>query len=161
MNVHKDEYVKICQEVNWVEPFFDYDDGQAKRALEDAIEESRTGASIPQELYEAAEREFDELAEPVYDLDMARYAADQCCRDMASAIAKIEGPAYYDPQLRKWYVDWPIAFCPWCGTELPSELECEWVDEHQRRGLPPGGSTDDEDLPEDMKDDRWWKAAGP
>lgn len=46
-----------------------------------------------------------------------------------------------------------IRFCPWCGTELPPSKREAWHAEVARRGLDPNAN----DLPEDLRDDDWWR----
>jgi len=47
-----------------------------------------------------------------------------------------------------------IAFCPWCGSELPPSLRDEWFDELDRLGLVP----ESEDFPEALRSDAWWRS---
>jgi hypothetical protein len=47
-----------------------------------------------------------------------------------------------------------IAYCPWCGTQLPASLRDEWFDRLDRLGLDPG----DPATPEPMRSDAWWRA---
>lgn len=47
-----------------------------------------------------------------------------------------------------------IAFCPWCGSQLPSPLRDEWFDELDRLGLEP----ESDELPEPLRSDAWWRS---
>ena len=47
-----------------------------------------------------------------------------------------------------------ITFCPWCGNELPASLRDRWFDVLDEMGT---DSCDDENIPEAMKTDAWWK----
>ncbi|HXQ86113.1 MAG TPA: hypothetical protein VN746_05515 [Gaiella sp.] len=46
-----------------------------------------------------------------------------------------------------------IAYCPWCGANLPSSLRDEWYDRLDQLGLDP----DDPRVPETMRSDAWWR----
>jgi Domain of unknown function (DUF6980) len=48
-----------------------------------------------------------------------------------------------------------IRHCPFCGAELPPDLRSEWFDRLEELGW---GRADE--LPTEMQDDRWWRAAG-
>lgn len=90
---------------------------------------------------------------------------DQCCDSMAQAIEPDSGvEVFYEPRFRAWVVqntetpEHPrqIDFCPWCGVQLPEPLGEQRRYEMKRRGLSP--LAQDDDLPADLLDDRWWKA---
>jgi hypothetical protein len=44
-----------------------------------------------------------------------------------------------------------IAFCPWCGTKLPSSLADEWFQRLESLGLELGDV-----LPSELQSDEWW-----
>jgi hypothetical protein len=46
-----------------------------------------------------------------------------------------------------------VAYCPWCGTKLPSSLRDEWFDEIESLGFEP----DDKGIPKKYQTDSWWK----
>lgn len=50
-----------------------------------------------------------------------------------------------------------IAFCPWCGAELPASKRDRWFAELRRRGCTP----DDPDLDARFQSDRWWQGERP
>ncbi len=96
----------------------------------------------------------------------ARRMSDQCCDMMRNAVEEDDIPLYYQPRFRSWVLEqqdglgtrWQIQHCPWCGIELPAALSEEWLAEASRRGI--GPLAEDDDLPADLRDDRWWKALG-
>lgn len=49
-----------------------------------------------------------------------------------------------------------IAFCPWCGVQLPPSRRDQWVSEMERRGIDPW----QDPIPEPFQDDAWYRAAG-
>ena len=91
---------------------------------------------------------------------------DQCCTSMTQAISDDDYPIHYRPRFRTWILELDdgsstprrIDFCPWCGVRLPPDLGEQRHQEVVRRGLDP--LTEDDDLPADLRDDRWWKALG-
>jgi hypothetical protein len=91
---------------------------------------------------------------------------EQCCDMMRHAVETDDIPVYYEPRFRAWDIEqhdgigtrWQINHCPWCGRDLGRNLGEEWIQEVKRRGLDP--TAPDDDLPGDLRDDRWWKALG-
>jgi hypothetical protein len=89
---------------------------------------------------------------------------DQCCQAMLYAVRADDLPVEYDRALRAWGIAYQdggsavqsIQYCPWCGTKLPTDLGDEWSARLERMDLEPG----DPCIPEEMQDDRWWKAEG-
>nr|WP_148256803.1 hypothetical protein [Kribbella flavida] len=85
---------------------------------------------------------------------------------MRNAIEVDDIPVFYRPRFRTWVLEqqdglntrWRLEYCPWCGVKLPSSLSEEWMTEMNRRGF--GPRAQDDDLPADLLDDRWWKALG-
>lgn len=85
---------------------------------------------------------------------------------MRQAVTTLDMPVSYRPQFRSWSVEqqdglgtrWRINHCSWCGSDLGDGLSQQWLDEVRRRGLDP---TAEDDLPSDLRDDRWWKALEP
>ena len=49
-----------------------------------------------------------------------------------------------------------IGYCPWCGKKLPPSLRDVWYKRLEQLGLEPG----DPAIPEEMRNDSWWKALG-
>lgn len=92
--------------------------------------------------------------------------SDQCCDMMRYAIATDDIPPSYEPRFRLWDIEqqdglgtrWQIRYCPWSGHDLGEGLGEQWLEEVKRRGLDP--TADVEDLPADLRDDRWWKSIG-
>ena len=86
------------------------------------------------------------------------------CEMMRHAVVTDDIPIFYRPQFRSWVVEqqdglgtrWQIKYCPWCGADLGDNLGEQWLRERQRRGI--GPDLQDEDLPEDLRDERWWRA---
>ncbi len=48
-----------------------------------------------------------------------------------------------------------ISHCPFCGERLPASLRPHWFSELERLGLEPEG-----ELPDAMRDGRWWRERG-
>ena len=84
---------------------------------------------------------------------------------MRHALRTDDIPVFYEPRFRLYDIEqqdglgsrWQISYCPWCGRPLPNLGE-QWLEEVKRRGLDP--TTPEEELPEDLRDDRWWKTLG-
>lgn len=47
-----------------------------------------------------------------------------------------------------------IAFCPWCGTELPPSRRDRWFEEIERLGFT---RPDDPNIPARFHSDDWWR----
>jgi hypothetical protein len=65
----------------------------------------------------------------------------------------------FNPKFREYGLRYPdgvsvqeIRFCPWCGTRLPQSLRTAWFNELERLGLEP-----EDDLPERLLSDEWWR----
>ncbi|WP_198533143.1 DUF6980 family protein [Carbonactinospora thermoautotrophica] len=89
---------------------------------------------------------------------------DQCCDQMADAIADPDLFISYHPKTRRWGIDYRdgvsisrIEYCPWCGAKLPKGLWDEWYARVEQLGLDP--FEDRDRIPEELKTDRWWKEA--
>ena len=88
------------------------------------------------------------------------------CDMMRHATETKDIPIFYQPQFRAWVVEqqdglgsrWQIRYCPWCGADLGDDLGEQWLAERQRRGLSPAAPADE--LPDDLREDRWWRALG-
>lgn len=86
---------------------------------------------------------------------------DRCCQRLIDALASTDLPLIYVPKFREFgirHLDGgssfnEIEFCPWCGSRFPGSLRDEWFDQLESMGL----NIDDENLPEEMKTDLWWK----
>ena len=68
-------------------------------------------------------------------------------------------PIAYDPVFDEYVLTTPLpaptvplAFCPWCGLELPGSKRDRWYDEVRRLGYRP----DDPALPDHLRTDAWW-----
>ncbi len=97
-------------------------------------------------------------SDAVYAQDLVP-RGDQCCQDMAYALAEDRLPVCYDPQCREWSVEYAdgsfltIQFCPWCGTRLPASLR----DELLRRLAALGVDLLEEEVPPELRGDAWWR----
>jgi hypothetical protein len=67
----------------------------------------------------------------------------------------------YSPKFREYGIDYTkqaggglqvINFCPWCGSKLPSSLRDQWFEQLDRLGLEP-----EDQLPDKLQDDSWWR----
>jgi hypothetical protein len=98
------------------------------------------------------------------DYSSVTEAEDQCCEEMLNAVRADDLPITYARRFRAWGINYQdggsavqsITYCPWCGTKLPSDLGDEWFARIERLGLEPG----DPRIPDEMQDERWWKAEG-
>ena len=48
-----------------------------------------------------------------------------------------------------------IAFCPWCGHQLPESQRDRWFEELEGRGIDPWK----DEIPDGFEDDRWLQSA--
>ena len=96
-----------------------------------------------------------------------------CCLDMAWWISEpVEWPGQGPNPVMLWLEAWDeyriniprggnaavvVRFCPWCGQELPPTKEELW---HQ--ALYDLGFFDptEQDIPEELKSDLWWRTRG-
>ncbi|KWW97981.1 hypothetical protein TH66_21815 [Carbonactinospora thermoautotrophica] len=92
---------------------------------------------------------------------------DHCCSQMAYAVSEDDLPVRYKPKTREWGIDYLggpsyylLEYCPWCGKKLPSDLTEEWYRRVEQLGHEDPWLVEDEDLPEALRSDRWWKEAG-
>jgi hypothetical protein len=90
-------------------------------------------------------------------------AEGQCCERMVSFLRADNLPIYYSAKFREWGINYPggdsiqlIEFCPWCGTKLPDPLGDQWHERIRVMGLDP----DEDEIPEPMRTDRWWRDEG-
>lgn len=100
-----------------------------------------------------------------------------CCRALGDVAADDDVPIGYSPEVREWWLklvdedpgdetaNWRddtaaqcLAFCPFCGSELPSSLREEWFGLLRSSGIEDPLWSDE--LPEDFTSDRWWKERG-
>lgn len=49
-----------------------------------------------------------------------------------------------------------IAFCPWCGVQLPESRRDRWHEELEARGIDPH----EDEIPAEFADHRWMESAG-
>jgi hypothetical protein len=81
------------------------------------------------------------------------------CPRMARALLDPEVPVAYLAPYREFalladdQVVGLLAFCPWCGDELPPSLRDRFYDDLERMGLEP----DDDVLPVEYRTDDWWR----
>lgn len=83
------------------------------------------------------------------------------CDELARAVATDDLPLVYSSKFREFglaYADGGssfllIAFCPFCGEQLPGSLRDEWFDSLEQLGLEP----EDSAVPEVFSSDRWWR----
>ena len=83
------------------------------------------------------------------------------CDDMREVLESEESALAYNPRFRDYsiaYIDSDsvqiIDYCPFCGAKLPDSLRDEWFDRLEALGF------DDpwvDDIPEEFRDDRWWR----
>jgi hypothetical protein len=85
------------------------------------------------------------------------------CELIAMAISEPRMPVDYIAKYREYCIDLDggpvtqvIEYCPFCGAQLPASLRDEWFDRLDELGLEP----DSPDIPDEMRDDRWWRDAG-
>ncbi|KWW97468.1 hypothetical protein TH66_17675 [Carbonactinospora thermoautotrophica] len=90
---------------------------------------------------------------------------DQCCDQMAYAVADEDLYLLYIPKSREWGIRYrdgisysQIEYCPWCGAKLPKDLWDEWYARVEQLGIDP--IEDHDKIPEAFRGDRWWKEAG-
>ncbi|KWX03609.1 hypothetical protein TH66_12245 [Carbonactinospora thermoautotrophica] len=86
---------------------------------------------------------------------------------MAYAITADDLAFHYSARLREYGIDYKgggsfqeIEYCPWCGKKLPPPLTEEWYDRVRELGFENPWLVEDDDLPEELRTDRWWKQAG-
>lgn len=88
---------------------------------------------------------------------------EHCCVELSKFLAEGKVSISYSPRFREYAIDLRssggkqlIAFCPWCGAQLPTPLRDEWYDlvEAQVSAL---SGPDDLRIPEDFKSDKWWR----
>lgn len=92
---------------------------------------------------------------------MSSKHGDHCCTEMATHLANGEVAIVYMDKYRTYgivYLDGgcsyqKIMFCPWCGSKLPESLRDEWFNRLEALGLEP-----EDELPDELKSDRWWKS---
>ena len=84
------------------------------------------------------------------------------CELMAMAVDEPRLPLRYLAKYREYCIDYDggpviqvIEYCPFCGAQLPASLRDEWFDRLDELGL----ESDSPDVPDDMRDDRWWRDA--
>lgn len=105
--------------------------------------------------------------------------ASYCCDDMRFQIEVdcdlhddpmecVDCAVVYSPKFREYGLpvrDGPggsanavvvIDYCPWCGTKLPASLRDRWFDALESMGVEP----EDDAVPAEFKDDRWWRNSG-
>jgi hypothetical protein len=85
------------------------------------------------------------------------------CQAMEAILEAAESALAYDPALREYSIAYLsdssvqlIEYCPFCGAKLPESLRDEWFERLAALGF------DDpwiQDIPDEFRDDRWWRAA--
>jgi len=83
-----------------------------------------------------------------------------CCKMMEHYLGQEDRIVDYWPKFREFGIPVHdggsshivIEYCPWCGVNLPRSLRDEWFDILDSINM----ELDDENLPEDMKSDKWW-----
>ncbi|HYT93793.1 MAG TPA: hypothetical protein VEL76_34050 [Gemmataceae bacterium] len=106
--------------------------------------------------------------------DERRVEQQHCCPTMARQAnhrcdehpGGLECPdlfVYYSPAFREYgivnHIEGEIAviaFCPWCGCQLPESLRSRWSEELAARGIDPW----EDGVPEIFRSAAWW-AGGP
>ena len=91
---------------------------------------------------------------------MTDFPRTTCCEMMSIHLR--EETIFYSPIFREYGIPVHdggtsfilIEYCPWCGKELPSSCRDRWFDILEELGV---DSCDDENIPEAMKSDAWWK----
>ena len=85
-----------------------------------------------------------------------------CCESMTNAIGDDDIPITYIAKFREYGISildggsshLVIHFCPWCDQKLPENLRNRWFDELEGLGIDP----EDDIVPEEFKDERWYRA---
>lgn len=96
---------------------------------------------------------------------------EHCCHNMTWYASNKNDILQYDADCRAYHFLVPngrngthqsFSYCPWCGKELPKDLEEEWGEALEKEL----GITDPfidpgyENLPEEFRTDAWWKKRG-
>jgi len=84
-----------------------------------------------------------------------------CCVEMQEAVSDPELPIRFVAKFREFGIDIQdggssyklIAFCPWCGTKLPTSLREQWFDSLESQGIDPAS---DETIPENFQNSGWY-----
>lgn len=86
---------------------------------------------------------------------------DHCCKAMCTFLAEGSVSIIYWPHFREYgirLVDQEaiqgIAYCPWCGSKLPTSLRNARFDILEQLGYPAGAKK----IPSEFKSDEWWKS---
>jgi hypothetical protein len=88
-----------------------------------------------------------------------------CCEKMKFAVNK-EHIVDHEDYVRNYNIRgkkrvYAIAYCPWCGRDLGSQLNHEYYSIlRQEYGIYDPETTEADKVPEEFKTDAWWKKRG-
>lgn len=92
-----------------------------------------------------------------------------CCERLEYATNSEELPVVYNAAFRTWGIEYRsgygggkllLDYCPWCGERLPSRLTDVWFDRMDSMGIDADLSMDNPAIPDEMRDERWWRSEG-
>ena len=93
-----------------------------------------------------------------------------CCRNMDCCVVDIRVPIEYVPVFREYrlrndaseYESHVITYCPWCGRKFPRNLREVWLETLASEYTldPHIDMLYNPELPDEFKDDTWWKNRG-
>ena len=106
-----------------------------------------------------------------WEIAKQNYKGPFCCLEMDSMLDNDDGlyNVNYSPKVREYYLKSlkgpyarTIEFCPWCGSELPKNLDNEWYNIlEEEYGLNNPNSLEQEaKIPAEFLTDEWWKKRG-
>jgi hypothetical protein len=82
------------------------------------------------------------------------------CEQMRTLLEDAETALAYDPRYREYSIAYTdsasvqlIDYCPFCGVRLPDSLRDEYFARLDELGIEPFS----DDVPPEMRDDRWWR----
>ena len=84
-----------------------------------------------------------------------------CCKELDRVAFDGESAITYLPKIREFGVKLlrrkssvfdRMRYCSFCGKKLPDSLRLKWFEILEKKGLEP-----DEDLPEELRSDKWWR----
>lgn len=112
-------------------------------------------------LHHAEYRTFPSVVSRVTGMSQSATLPHACDR-IVRAIGMEEVPVTYYPRFREygiWILDGgtsvlTIEFCPFCGLGLPPSTRDQWFDSLEALGLEL-----EDDLPDEMRSDQWWRNA--
>ena len=95
---------------------------------------------------------------------------DHCCVFMQKFTQDQSIPVFYAARLRNYSVTEDesgtirssICFCPWCGVELPYNLNTEWFEalEKEHKLDDPFDKDQKKLIPEEFRSEKWWEKRG-